>query len=63
MAGYVGTCDSYGSRAQDDMSIFDAKYKDDGTGCRAYDPKIILKPVLLGWARSLLTARKVETPS
>lgn len=43
-----------------DTSIFDAKYNNDETGCRAYDPKILLKVVLLGLARGQLGSRKIE---
>jgi len=43
-----------------DMSVFDAKYNNDDTGCRAYDPKILLKSVLLGLARGKLSSRKIE---
>jgi len=44
-----------------DMSVFDARYNNDETGCRAYDPKILLKSVLLGLARGKLSSRKVES--
>jgi transposase len=43
-----------------DLSVFDARYNNDETGCTAYDPKILLKPVLLGYARGLLSSRKIE---
>lgn len=42
------------------MSVFDAKYNNDETGCCAFDPKILLKPVLLGLARGQLSSRKIE---
>ncbi len=45
---------------QMDMSIFEGKYKNDETGRRAYDPKILLKIVLLGYARGLNTSRRIE---
>ncbi len=44
-----------------DMSIFDEKYKNDETGCRAYDPKLLLKVVLFGYSRGLLSSRQLET--
>lgn len=43
-----------------DLSVFDSRYNNDETGCTAYDPKILLKPVLLGYARGLLSSRKIE---
>jgi hypothetical protein len=30
-----------------DTAIFGGRYKNDATGCRAYDPKILLKVILL----------------
>lgn len=43
-----------------DMSVFDARYNNDETGCYAYNPKVLLKIVLLGYARGLLSSRKLE---
>ncbi|MFB3114120.1 MAG: transposase, partial [Nitrosopumilaceae archaeon] len=43
-----------------DMSVFDSRYNNDDTGCYAYNPKVLLKVVLLGYARSLLSSRKLE---
>jgi transposase len=43
-----------------DMSIFEGKYRDDETGGAAYDPKIILKVVLLAYSRGLISSRKIE---
>jgi transposase len=43
-----------------DLSIFDGKYSNDETGRLAYDPKILLKVVLLGYSRGLMTSRKIE---
>ena len=43
-----------------DLSIFDVKYKNDETGRLAYDPKILLKVVLLGYSRGLVSSRKIE---
>jgi len=43
-----------------DMSIFEHRYHNDETGRWAYDPKILLKVVLLGYARGLISARKIE---
>ena len=43
-----------------DMSIFDERYKNDETGRLAYDPKILLKVILLGYSRGLISSRKIE---
>ena len=43
-----------------DLSIFDGKYRNDETGRAAYDPKILLKVVLLGYSRGLISSRKIE---
>jgi transposase len=41
-------------------SILDDNYNNDETGCPAYDPKILLKVVLLGYARGIISSRKIE---
>ena len=43
-----------------DMSVFDDKYQNDDTGRRAYDPKILLKVVLLAYSRGLISSRQIE---
>jgi transposase len=43
-----------------DMSIFEGKYRNDETGRAAYDPKLLLKLVLLGYSRGLISSRKIE---
>src|SRR5208337_361766 len=43
-----------------DLSIFDGKYRNDETGRVAYDPKILLKLVLLAYSRGLISSRKIE---
>jgi len=43
-----------------DTSGFAQKYRNDETGRTAYDPKILLKIVLLGYARGLISSRKIE---
>jgi transposase len=43
-----------------DMSIFQGKYRNDETGRTAYDPKILLKVVLLAYSRGLISSRKIE---
>jgi transposase len=43
-----------------DMSIFDGRYNNDETGRWAYNPKVLLKVVLLAYSRGLMTSRKIE---
>ena len=43
-----------------DTSIFDHRYSNDETGREAYDPKILLKVVLLGYSRGLTSSRQIE---
>ena len=43
-----------------DMSVFEGNYKNDETGRSAYDPKILLKVVLLGYSRGLISSRDIE---
>jgi transposase len=43
-----------------DTVIFDRRYKNEETGCRAYDPKILLKVILLAYTRGIISSRKIE---
>jgi transposase len=43
-----------------DTSIFDGRYKNDATGCPAYDPQILLKIVLFAYSRGVVSSRKIE---
>jgi transposase len=43
-----------------DTSIFGSRYKNDETGCPAYDPKLLLKVILFAYSRGLLSSRKME---
>ena len=43
-----------------DLSSFEAKFENDETGRPAYDPRILLKVVLLGYARGKISSRKIE---
>ncbi|MBW2194971.1 MAG: IS1182 family transposase [Deltaproteobacteria bacterium] len=43
-----------------DLSVFDEKYCNDETGRLAYDPKVLLKVVLLAYSRGLISSRKIE---
>ncbi|RPJ64334.1 MAG: IS1182 family transposase [Acidobacteria bacterium] len=43
-----------------DLSIFDARYKNDETGAAAIHPKILLKVILLAYARGMISSRQIE---
>ena len=43
-----------------DLLCFDEQYHNDETGRTAYDPRVLLKVVLLGYARGLMSSRKLE---
>lgn len=43
-----------------DLSVFDEKYRNDEAGRLAYDPKVLLKVVLLGYSRGLISSRRIE---
>jgi hypothetical protein len=43
-----------------DMSVFENRYKNDETGRRAYDPKILLKVVVLAYSRGIVSSRRIE---
>lgn len=43
-----------------DLSVFDARYRNDETGAAAYDPAVMLKIVLVGYARGLTSSRAIE---
>lgn len=43
-----------------DMSRFDAQFKNDERGRRAYNPKILLKIILLIYSRGIVHSRKIE---
>jgi transposase len=43
-----------------DTSICDRIYRNAETGCPAYDPKILLKVILLAYARGIISSRKIE---
>jgi len=45
---------------QIDTTIFHTNYNNDETGCRPYDPRILLKIILFGYARGLNTSRRLE---
>jgi transposase len=43
-----------------DLSALDAKFRNDQTGASAYDPRVMLKIVLLAYSRGLNTSRRIE---
>jgi transposase len=43
-----------------DCSAFDAGYRNEVTGATAYDPRVLLKIVLLGYSRGLISSRRME---
>jgi transposase len=43
-----------------DLSRFEARYTNDETGRSAYDPKILLKIVLFGYSRGMMSSRRIE---
>jgi len=43
-----------------DMSVFDDRYNNEETGCYAYNPKILLKIVLLAYSRGITSSRPME---
>ncbi len=43
-----------------DLTPLDARFRNDATGASAYDPRVMLKIVLLAYSRGLITSRKIE---
>ena len=43
-----------------DLAAFDQRYANDATGRAAYNPRVLLKVILLGYARGLLSSRQLE---
>ncbi len=43
-----------------DLSVFDARYRNDLTGAAAIYPKILLKVILLAYAKDMLSSRQIE---
>ncbi len=43
-----------------DLSIFDKRFKNSKLGAPAYPPQVLLKIVLLGYSRGILSSRKLE---
>ena len=43
-----------------DLSVFESRFRNDVTGAPAFDPAILLKIVLLAYARGILSSRQIE---
>ena len=43
-----------------DLSIFDGRYSNDETGRKAIDPKVLIKIVLFGYSRGMISSRSLE---
>lgn len=43
-----------------DLSLFDNRYKNDETGATAYDPRILLKVILMAYSRGTTSSRAIE---
>src|SRR5687767_5313922 len=43
-----------------DLSALDARFNNDDTGASAYDRRVMLKIVLLGYSRGLISSRAIE---
>jgi transposase len=42
-----------------DLSLFDERYNNDNTGAPAYDPRILLKIILLAYSRGIIYSRRI----
>jgi transposase len=43
-----------------DLSMFDERYRNDETGRKAIDPKVLIKVVLFGYSRGMISSRSLE---
>ena len=43
-----------------DLSVFEGRYRNDLTGARAIHPKLLLKVILFGYSRGMISSRQVE---
>ncbi|MFY7916820.1 MAG: IS1182 family transposase [Rubrivivax sp.] len=43
-----------------DLSALDARFRNEAVGASAYDPRVLLKIVLLGYSRGLVSSRQLE---
>jgi transposase len=44
-----------------DLSVFERRYRNDETGRLAYDPKVLLKIVLYGYSKGMVSSRKLDS--
>ena len=42
-----------------DLSLFDARFRNDDTGAPAYDPRILLKVILFAYSRGITSSREI----
>ena len=43
-----------------DFSVFDDRYRNDDTGRKAIDPKVLIKIVMFGYSRGMISSRSLE---
>jgi transposase len=43
-----------------DLSALDHRYRNDATGSTAYDPRVLLKIILLAYSRGMISSRSIE---
>ena len=43
-----------------ELTVFDDRYRNDDTGRKAIDPKVLIKIVLFGYSRGLISSRSLE---
>lgn len=44
-----------------DLSVFDARYRNDEGGAPAYDPRLLLKIILFAYSRGVVSSRRIES--
>jgi transposase len=43
-----------------DLTVFEARYRNDDGGAPAYDPAVLLKIILLAYSRGITSSRQIE---
>ena len=43
-----------------DLSALDARYRNDAIGSTAYDPRVLLKIILLAYSRGMISSHSIE---
>jgi len=43
-----------------DLTVFEARYRNDASGAPAYDPAILLKIILFGYSKGVICSRRIE---